>query len=406
MADVTIDAAAGVTNPRGVKGTVFVTPLKGYHFYVDGDNDLKYVTTTNGGSSWSGLTTITTGTVDSYDIWFDKWTAGNTDSIIHIWSLEAGADDVLYYQLNTINNVLSSAVIVLNATSNFGSRGVFVSGAKMRGGNLLCCFNIDGGTETGTYRSIDNGATWTSRTNIIEADIDLALVFPANETDPNDAWILYQDASTDEVTLKVHDDSANTNSESSLIMSMVEETTDGRGQYGISGSIRHSDGHLIFAAWNAFDSATGDFRVFDVASSSSWTELTALATDKDDSYYPSVFIDQATNALYVAYTGKLDGTETLLTSASVYYAKSTDGGINWTTNIAYSATGSDWGQTWAPLMGPRFLVVWRDISAQGLLTNFDNSLQLGKNNTFNNYAFASARGVGNTGIISVTEKIR
>ena len=46
-----------------------------------------------------------------------------------------------------------------------------------------------------------------------------------------------------------------------------------------------------------------------------------------------------------------------------------------------------------------------DISSLALLTNNDNSKEFGFSQ-FNNYQFAGARGVGNTGIISVTEKIK
>lgn len=407
MADVTMVATSvALLNQRGMRGTVFATPLKGYHFYVDSNSDLSYIPTTDGGQTWGTPVVIQAETVETFDVWFDKWTPGDTGATIHIWMCGLQNDLVQYFQLNTINNVVSASVTVLAAASIIGARGVFISGAKMRGGNLVCVFDLDAFAEHGTYKSVNNGASWTSQTEFLEATIDQGLMFPGNDADPNDAWMLYQDASTDELTLKVFDDSANTVSESSVISGMIENTTDGTGQYGFTGSVRHSDGHLIIAVCTDFDTVTEDFRVFDITNMTTITEKTALATDKDDIYYPQMYIDQSTNNLYVSYVGKLDGTETLRTTASVYYAKSTDGGVTWTTNILYSATGSDWAQTWGPISGPRFTVVWFKLATVAVLTNFDNSLQLGPDNTLNNYQFAKATGVGNTGIISLTEKIR
>ncbi|MBI4090483.1 MAG: hypothetical protein HY422_00495, partial [Candidatus Komeilibacteria bacterium] len=87
-----------------------------------------------------------------------------------------------------------------------------------------------------------------------------------------------------------------------------------------------------------------------------------------------VYIDSADN-IYVAYVGKRDGSETLGTTNGVYYTKSTDGGANWSAgDTAYSATASDWRHTWAAPSGPRFMAVWRDISAGTLLENYDNSV--------------------------------
>jgi hypothetical protein len=272
----------------------------------------------------------------------------------------------------------------------------------MKGGNLLCCFNIDAADEMGTYKSVDNGATWSVVTNALEANLDQTFIFPANVADANDGWFLYDDDSAAELTLKEYDDSGNSYTESSALTFTNNDTT-ATGQYGFSGSIRHEDGHLIVAFFNAFDSATGDFLVYDMNSTASITALTAITTDIDDMYYPSVYLNQdQPDWIYVAYIGKSDGSETLLTTASVYYALSKDRGVTWTKDIAFSESSTDYRQTWTPLNGERFMVAWMDISAVSIINNYVNSKEFGFTN-LNNYKFPRATGQNNTGILSITE---
>lgn len=378
MADITLDAANSSANARAMRSMVFTTTTIGYYFFIDNDLDFKYLKTTDGGQTWGGLTTIYTGSLGAYDVWFDQWTPGDTGTLIHTWYIETGTDDVRYRTLDTNGDSLGTERVVFAGDSVVTGIGVFVSGAKARGGNLLCAFDLDAGAETGTYRSTDGGVNWGVRANLVEATIDRLLMFPGNETDNQDMWALYLDASTDELTLKMHDDSADTNNESANIMTVVDNTTDVTGQNPMSGAIRHSDNHLIIAALSERDPATpvADFRVFDITGTGGITEKTALATDTDDCYYPSVFVDVA-GSIFVVYIGKRDGSETLGTTAGVYYTRSFDGGTTWTGgDTVYSTAAGDYFQTYAPLNGPRFMAAWRDLSATSLLSNYDNSITI------------------------------
>lgn len=273
----------------------------------------------------------------------------------------------------------------------------------------MACWDVDAGAEIGTYRSVDNGATWGSRTNLMENTalahiIDQAMLFPANVADSNDIWALYQDADADTLTLKTHDDSANTNSESATINTLTENVTDAVGQYGFSGSIRHSDGHLIVALCDTYDAAGGsttDLKVYDITNESTITALTDIATNVDHIYYPGVFLNQDTpDYIYVAHVGVTAGTSTLTTSVPIVYALSKDRGISWTKDIAYSTNTTDYRQCWTSCCGERFMVVWTDISALSLNTNQDNSKEFGFTN-LNNYKFPRSVGQNNTGIMSV-----
>lgn len=393
-ADITIDAGAVAATSHGMRSTVFTSATQGYYFFIDSDNDFFVSRTTDGGQTWGNVIEIdddTTTTVILFDVWFDQWTPGGSGTLIHIWWLETGDDTVVYRTLDTSSDTKGTQYTVSDFTTSTSGRYNFVSGAKMRGGNLYCAFNADGGTTIGTYRSTDGGGTWGVRTNLVEATSggDQALLFPGYETDTNDMWALYDDISADVLTLKMHDDSADSNSESATTIPFVEDSTEARGQYGFSGTIRHSDGHLLAVTESAYDAAGSDMQTWDINGTGSITQKGAISTNVDDQYHPSIFIDQGTNKVFAAYIGKRDGLEDISTpSAGVYYTTSTDGMANWSLgDTAYSATVSDWRQTWAPLMGPRFLVAWRDVSSQALLTNYDNSVTFEPAFTQNDYRF-------------------
>ena len=404
MAEVVVEAAMLAGTSRGMRALVFVNQTTGYMFGINGDSDLDYMKTTDGGASWGTATDVFTGSVDSFDVWYDQWTPGNTGRIIHIAYTENGTDDVAYTSLNTVDDTQTADVDILAGTSAVAARGVFTTIAKSRGGNLYVGFDMDAGVEKGMYKSTDNGATWSAMTDPVEATLDQFKLYPANAADSNDMWLLYDDDSTTELTVKTYDDSANTFGESAAL-TFDNEPTDATGQYGFDGSIRHSDGHLIFAFFNAYDAAGEDFLCYDWDGTTA-TALTALTTNIDDMYYPSVYLNQdQPDYIYIAYIGKSDGSETLATTASVFYALSKDRGITWTKDAPYSASSTDYRQTWVPLNGEKFMVVFTNITALSLNTNYDNSKEFGFTR-LNNYQSVRVVGQNNTGIISMGERIR
>ncbi|MEW5805152.1 MAG: hypothetical protein AB1721_00250 [Patescibacteria group bacterium] len=382
-ADITIDT--GDTSPIAVayaRALVWTSASVGYFFYIDSDNDFKYAKTTNGGSSWTPavaeIDTDTTITALAFDVWYDKWTTGDSGTKIHIWWANTDTDSIQYRALDTSNDTLGTRAMVFDGASGASNRANFVSGTKARGGNLYVVGTIDAAAECEFGRSTDGGATWDiTRTSPQEACGDQGFLYPGNEVDTNDIWMLYDDVSADALTLKTNDDSANTWSESATIATVVENTTLGTGEFPFSGSIRQSDNHLIAAVHTELDTATADFRIFDINGAASVTEKTAITTNIDDNYYSSVFIDQNTNNIYVSYAGKRDGSETLGTTVGIYYTKSTDGGVNWSAgDTAYSESTGNFRQNWAGMMGNRFGVVWRNDATEGLLFNYVNSLDL------------------------------
>ncbi len=367
MADITVEGSVVTGNARSIRNVVFTTEAIGYFFFIDSDDDLFYVKTTDGGASWGSpveIDTDTTIVAFALDVYYDRWTPGDTGTKIHIAWLTSDDGDVNYRTLDTNGDTLGTQRLVFDGASAVAGRGTFVSIAKTVSGYLYVAYDIDAGAERGLHRSTDAGATWSANlsTTFVEATLDICILFPAMNTgDGNDCWAVYHDADVNLLTLKMWDSSAGAQAESATIQTHIEGTTDLTGQIGFSAAIRHRDGHLILSSISERDAATGDHQMYDITSTASFVALGSITTNIDDHYNQSLFIDQRNDALYVVYSGKRDGSEVLGTTTKVYYTKSLDNGMTWTAgDTAYmeGATAAV-AQVWCPPMGPRFYAAWR-----------------------------------------------
>lgn len=354
----------------------FTSPLVGYQFYADsGSNDLAYKKTTDGGQTWGSAVEVSNRLINGFSIWFDKWTPGQTGTVIHIGYIDDTGFDVYYKSLDTATDTLGTETLVYDG-AGVDTR-VHCSIAKMRGGNLYLWFTLTDTPDAGLYRSTDAGANWTERsdTGLVENDgDDIVSIFPGNESDNQDAWLLYLDRSANELSLKVHDDSGNSTTETAIgAMTWISLNTSGA---GFSGSVRLSDNHLIVAFFNDYDIATGDLKVYDIGSTASITAKTNIATDKDDMFNPCVFINQTTDRIYVAYAGKADGSEDIGTSVTPSYQHSGDGGTTWSGEQAYSEAAANFIGMSCSLGGTntRFIPSMRDVGLSDIFVNYANSV--------------------------------
>src|SRR3990170_2780783 len=376
MADVSIDASVGNSPYVSV---VFVSPTVGYCFYSDSDSLFKYSKTSDGGASWgAGVTISTTGNLLAYGIWFDKGTPGDSGTLIHTCYFGSSTDDLFWRTLDTSGDGLGTERIVFaGATFSASSSNPFCSVTKTISGYIYVAYDGDAGVEKGLFRSTDSGTSWSANlsTTFVEAGYDRCKLYPASNTgDNNDCWAIYEDVSASALTLKMWDSSAASATESATIQAFTSNTTLGTGYYGWDASVRQSDGHLILASISERDLSTADHQVYDINGTGSITALTAITTNIDDHYFPSVYIDQLTNDIYVAYNGKRDGSEVMDTTTKVYYTKSIDYGASWSAgDTAYmeGAAGIVL-QTFCPKMGDRFYVGWQ--VAATILGNYVNSI--------------------------------
>jgi len=133
--------------------------------------------------------------------------------------------------------------------------------------------------------------------------------------------MVYWDASANEISLKTHDDSANTWAENVISASMTDE----KDFFQMDGSIRHSDGHLIFAAWNTLDMATSDFLTWDITDGGTITAKADVITNQKETGQAAVCINQQNDDIYIGY---LRGTS-WSSQINPFTKKSDDGMATW-----------------------------------------------------------------------------
>ena len=359
----------------------------GYQFFIgNADSDFYYRKSTDSGASWAAAVSIDVEVVVGFDVWFDKWTPGDTGTKIHMAWFGSTADDVWYRTLDTNGDTLGTERVVTALLSAVADSGSHCSVTKARSGLIYVTYDIDNGAETGAKSSSDEFASVnTTVSNPIEAADDLCYLYPANGSDTDDIAAIYFDVSASQVSVKYYDQSANSWAETqigTMVSSPVLNVE--RGIFGAS--VRHSDGHIIVAFNNKTQAdASSDIEVWDVqvgtgaADTVTVTQKTNIVTDVDNCTYPGAVTIRGDGRIYVGYIGTQASTETVTTDAKIYYVRSDDGGVTWSSQQAYGETGNDQVRVWSDLGGnrqSRFAPVWLATAALDIFVNAGNSVLL------------------------------
>jgi hypothetical protein len=305
-----------------------------YYFYIDGASDVVYRKSIDGGLNWSAATVVFTGTATQLSVWYDRW-SGISGDLIHVAYSDSGIDDVLYRNLDTSSDTLSSQTTVAAGTSTAGGGGISI--CRSRGGNLLCALDIDNGTERGVVKSTDVGATWPT----VIADPyegaagDMLILLPGWAADNQDMMALFWDASANEISRKLYDDSANSWSETSIAASMTDVAPNNSWPH-FAAAVDLANSRNVLVAWSGVDTANADLRCWTVTEGAI-TEVTNVVTGSgDDQGLCGIAINTVTQEWYVAYIGKSDGSETYPTAVRGYYKVSNDAGSTWSAEIAFT----------------------------------------------------------------------
>ncbi len=358
MARANVLVARGAASNSSGAGTSYVVRSIAGHYYCvynqNSDNDLFFTKSTDGGFSWSTPTSIATGTMSAVSVWYDRW-SGIAAGLIHIAYTESGVDDVLYRTINTeSSDTLSTATVVFA-----GATVVLASGAlsitRARGGNVGCIFDIDGGTEQGfavlANANVPNGA-WASKTSGAEAAGagDFYILMPGWAADNQDLMMFYWDASADEISRKLYDDSANSWAETSIAGTMVE-LVQGTGFGQFAAAVDTTNSRNLLVAWSAADLANADLRCWHVTESAITEVTNVVLNSTDDQGLCAIGIDDNED-WYVFYAGASGGAEVFNTDMVIYYKVSTDDGVTWGAETPLTAALSNAAQHLCCL--PRF----------------------------------------------------
>lgn len=353
-ADVICHAHSG-TNFR--RGSQFCPPVKVsdsalYTFFTDNDgNDFFYSKSTDGGFTWGEPVVIRTGAVDGVAVWYDKWTPSDTGTKVHLAYIDNGVDDVFYRSLDTSGDSLGTEATIFAGATAVSGVNTCIALTKARGGNLYCAFDIDGGTETGFYRSVDAGANWTSRTDVNEATADYYLLAPGFAADNQDIICIYWDRSADEISRKLYDDSANSWGESSIATSMADVASSlACPQFALTVSSAASK--IYLAAWSNVDTLNADLRFWTIDESAITEGTNIVQNSTDDQGCVALSLATDTTTIYAFYGGKSDGSETIDNTAgiNIYYKTSTDAGSTWGSETQLTLLRRDYRWLFAPIL--------------------------------------------------------
>jgi hypothetical protein len=332
-ADVALIGAFHLANQEGAGTQYLVKTPAGvlYCICINALVDVGFTKSLDNGLTWSGTTSIFSGSATALAIWYDKW-SNLAGELIHCAYQESGTDDTLYRTIDTASaDALSTQTVILAGTST--QAGGALSIARSRGGNVYCATMIDAGIEGGFMRllnaNVPNGAWDAARTTVWEASTqDQIILLPGWAADNQDMMAFFWDASADEISSKLYDDSANSWGESSIATGMVDTVATTQWPM-FAAAVDITNSRNLLAAWTQADLANADLRCWHVTESAITEVTNVVLNSTDDQGMVSIGIDTATQDWYVFYCGKSDGSETYPTSIHIYCKISTDDGTTW-----------------------------------------------------------------------------
>lgn len=376
-ADILLAATNGLIQFNGA-GTQYIVQTPAgvlYMVYADVTFDVSYRKSSDGGLSWGVPVTVFTGTVTAISVWYDRW-SNIAAGLIHIAYQESGTDDTLYRTINTESSDALSTQTVIFAGGTTASGG-FLSITRARGGNVYCHTCIDAGAEGGFFRlpnaNVPNGAWDAVRTNPEAlATTDQYILVPGFAADNQDIMAIFWDASANEISRYINDDSANTWGKTSIATSMTDQVaTTAFPHFAVAVDLTNSK--IMLVAWSAIDTANADLRFWTINESSITEGTNVVLNSTDDQGLCAIGLETGTNVIYVFYGGKSDGSETYATAINIYCKASADGGTTWQseTRMTTITAGIFWMITIPRFTGKLMTAYLNNINNDELMVNVD-----------------------------------
>jgi len=176
---------------------------------------------------------------------------------------------------------------------------------------------------------VPNGAWDAARTiNEALATTDQMILLPGWAADNQDIMAFFWDASAEEISRQLHDDSANSWGETSIATSMTDQAaTTAFPHFAAAVDIANSRNLLV--AWSAIDTLNADLRCWHITESAITEVTNVVLNSTDDQGLCGIGIETVSGKWFVVYGGKSDGSETYNTSINLYYKVSGDSGSTW-----------------------------------------------------------------------------
>ncbi|KKK59558.1 hypothetical protein LCGC14_3033200, partial [marine sediment metagenome] len=331
MADVTIDAVvnANTENRNGIFGPYWTAPATGYIVYTDFEG-ITVQKTTDSGATWTEQDPVNnpaSANIRSMGAWFDQETKDDSGTIIHIAWVRVTNNDVEYVQFDTSADTFGTIRTVDALTINNTSASSDVSITKAKSGRVYVAARGDFAADTeNTYHSMRSSSDGFDANNESElspysADEEIVVLLAGNAADESDIVAVVGDGVNQDLEFWKFDASANTWGVTAIdaALAMVAATMRDIPRF-YDATTRHSDEHILVVYWNDRDITTSDFKSVDITQATpTITGKTNLDTDSDNSYCPSILINQQNDDVYAAYVGSDANDETLFTTVQCYF---------------------------------------------------------------------------------------
>jgi len=375
-ADILFAQTTGLVQFNGA-GTQYIVQTPAgvlYIVYIDTGSDVAFRKSTDGGFSWSNPVIIFAGTATAVSIWYDRW-SNISAGLIHVAYQESATDDTLYRTVNTeSSDALSTQTVIFAGAST--ATGGHLSITRAVGGNVYCKTVIDAGAEGGFYRlptaNVPSGAWDVARTvDEVIATTDMMILLPnLNAADTQDIMGIFWDASANEISRKLYDDSANTWSETSIAATMTDQAATVAFPH-FAAAVDIANSQIVLVAWSVVDTLNADLRCWTITESAITEVTNVVLNSTDDQGLCAIAINSSSGHWFVFYGGASDGSETFLTSINIYYKGSTDGGTTWSPETKLTTAPFDitWLITCPIFTGQRIIAYHNDIALDEIQVN-------------------------------------
>jgi len=327
-----------------------------YAFLIDPVGfKVYYIKSTNDSVTWSSPILLFNNTIYALSVTYDRW-SGIAAGLIHVAVVNFDNGDIEYRSIDTENSDTLSATKTVAALTS-AANGGWLSITRARGGNLLLYSCIDAGVEGGFYRmqnaNVPNGAWDAARTSPETlATTDQAILVPGFAADANDVMCMFIDASANELSRYVYDDSADTWAETSIVSLTDTVATTSFPHFAATVDLANSQ--ILLIAWNNVDTLNADLLAWTITESAITACTDVITNSTDDQGFAALGIDIDTGDVYAVYGGLSNGSETFPTAINLYYKISTDGMATWGTETKLTTqTGAAISILWL-CMTPRF----------------------------------------------------
>lgn len=344
MADTAIiDVALGSQFQMGTgsyNGLVWIDKSVGYMFVLDSTTTaltLAYSKSSNATTWGSAVTFGAQASVRRYAIWYDKWTSGDAGTKIAGVYVEGTGHDAEFRYIDTADDSLSTAIVVLNGASVDAAAQLSQGAAsitKLRNGEWRVAGRLDNDGENFSHEINAAGDTATSIASPFLGNTDSIQLLPGNYADNQDFDAIIHNHVSGTLTWRRFDDSAGTWStvQADFAAAVAHDT------YHMYHAVqRHSDGHILVAVATEHLSATGDLELWELDPSADTATL--LSTVKSNVSFPGnvgLHIDQNTGNVYVTV-----GVGASADPNDLETYKSTDNGATFGSALVLTETNND-----------------------------------------------------------------